>query len=119
MGHLQILEMISVRVTPDDDPSASGILVDDLLSLPFTLEREWSGNQGYYFEHFTITMGDREVYRSVPQQIFVRGVQSSTAFRDHIDERIPLEPGICHMVFHIDDDPMVNVELQVKALAPA
>ncbi len=119
MGHFHILELVTVRVTPDDDPAGSGILVDGSLSLPFTLEREWSGNSGYYFEQYTISMGDRQAFQSVPQQIYVRGLQSRTAYRDHVDERISLEPGTCQMLFLIDDVPMATVELEVKALASA
>ena len=119
MAHLHILELCSVRVTPDDSPGDSGILVEGSLSLPFTLERQWSGNMGYYFEHYTISVGERQVFESVPQQIFVRGLQSCTFYRDHVDERIRLEPGTCQMVFLIDDVPMAVVELPVKALASA
>lgn len=117
--HLHILELLEIRVTPDDDPAGSGILVDGSLSLPFTLERQWSGNMGYYFEQYVIQVGDRRVFDSVPRQIFVRGLQSRTSYRDHVDERIQLEPGTCQMHFLIDDVPMAIVELPVRALTPA
>ena len=119
MDHLHILELLSVRVTPDDSPDDVGILVEGSLSLPFTLERQWSGNAGYYFEQYTISVGDRQVFQSVPQQIFVRGLQSRTTYTDHVDERIHLEPGTCQMLFLIDDVPMATVELPVKALTTA
>jgi hypothetical protein len=113
------LELLSIRVTPEDDPNEVGILLDGTISLPFTIERDWSGNMGYYFEQYAITAGEREVYRSVPQQIFVRGLQSRTAYRNTVDERVQLEPGTCELLFIIDDVPMAKVEVPVKALSRA
>lgn len=113
------LELVTVRVTPDDDPNDVGILLDGTISLPFTIERAWSGNAGHYFEQYAVMAGERELFRSVAQQIFVRGLQSRTWYRDSVDERIQLEPGTCELLFIIDDVPMAKVELPVKALARA
>lgn len=113
-----ILELIKVRVIPDDNPAGSGILLDGTISLPFTLEREWSGNVGYYFEQYRIKAGDKQVFQSIPKQIFVRGLQSLTAQRDRVDERIALDPGVCHLEFLIDGIHMATVEVPVEALAP-
>jgi hypothetical protein len=117
MRHLHILELVKVRVTPEDNPAEDSILLEGSMSLPFTLERSWSGNAGYYFEQITIRSGDRQLYAGMPKQIFVRGLQSVTTYEDLIGERIPLEPGSCQLVFVIDDVPMEAVDIPVKALA--
>lgn len=117
MRHPHILELVKVRVSPEDNPAEVGILLEGSMSLPFTLERSWSGNAGYYFEQITIRNGDRQVYAGSPKQIFVRGLQSVTTYEDLISERISLEPGSCQLVFVIDDEPMEAVDIPVKALA--
>lgn len=117
MRHLHILELIKVRVTPEDNQAEEGILLEGSMSLPFTLQRSWSGNAGYYFEQITIRTGDRQVYAGLPKQIFVRGLQSITSYEDLISDRIPLEPGNCQLVFVIDDVPMEAVDIPVKVLA--
>lgn len=117
MGHNHIVQLLSVRVTPDDDPNGFGILVDGSMSLPFTLERAYSGVQGYYFEQYLIMAGDKTVFTSQPQQIFIRGLQSSTMQTSHIDERIPLSAGICNLVFVVDEIRSEPIELPVNAVA--
>ncbi len=116
MGH-NIVQLLSVRVTPDDDPNGFGILVDGSMSLPFTLERAYSGVQGYYFEQYLILSGDRTVFASEPQQIFIRGLQSSTLHKTQVDERIPLSAGTCDLVFVVDDIRSEPIELSVDAVA--
>lgn len=117
MGHLNIVQLLSVRVTPDDDPNGFGILIDGSLSLPFTLERAYSGVQGYYFEQYLIMSGDKTVHASEPQQIFIRGLQSSTTHTTHVDERIPLSAGTCNLVFVVGDIRSEPIELPVNAVA--
>lgn len=117
MDHIHIVQISTLRVTPDDNPSASGILLDGSLSLPFTLERSYSGVQGYYFEQYLILSDGKQVFASVPQQMFVRGLQSTTAYSTHVDERIPLSAGTCQLVFVIDDVAMAPVDVPVNALA--
>ncbi len=117
--HSHRADLLSLRVTPDDNPSCHGILLDGSLSLPFTLERSYSGVQGYYFEQYLILSDGKQVFASVPQQIFVRGLQSATtAYSDLVDERIPLSAGTCQLVFVIDDVRSdAIVALPVNALA--
>jgi hypothetical protein len=117
MGHNHIVQLLSVRVTPDDDPNGFGILVDGSVSLPFTLERAYSGVQGYYFEQYLIMSGDKTVFASEPQQIFIRGLQSSTLHKTRVDERIPLSAGTCDLVFVVDDIRSEPIELTVNAVA--
>lgn len=116
--HPQFLELVKVRVIPDDNPVESGILLDGTISLPFMLERAWSGNAGYYFEEYQIKVGDKTVFQSSPRQIFVRGLQSITSHQDRVDERIALEPGVCHLLFLVDGVHTATVEVPVKAFAP-
>jgi len=117
MGHIHIVQLLSVRVTPDDDPNGFGILVDGSLSLPFTLERAYSGVQGYYFEQYLIMSGGKTVFASDPQQTFIRGLQSSTMHTSHVDERIPLSAGTCDLVLVVDDIRSEPIELPVNAIA--
>lgn len=117
MGHIHIVQLLSVRVTPDDDPNGFGILVEGSMSLPFTLERAYSGVQGYYFEQYLILSGDKTVFASEPQQIFIRGLQSSTTHTTHVDDRIPLSPGTCQLVLVVDDIRSEPIDLQVNAVA--
>lgn len=117
MAPKHIVELIKARAVPDDRPSEEGVLLDGTLSLPFTLEREWSGAAGYYLEEYFIRVGEKQVYSSAPRQIFVRGLQSRTSVQDRIDERIPLQPGICQVVFVIDGVPMDAAELPVRTLS--
>lgn len=117
MDHIHIVQILSLRVTPDDDPAGSGILVEGALSLPFTLERSYSGVQGYYFEQYLILSDGKQVFASVPQQMFVRGLQSTTTYSDHVNERVNLSQGTCQLVFVIDDVAMAPVDVPVTALA--
>jgi hypothetical protein len=117
MGHNHNVQLLSVRVTPDDDPNGFGILVDGSMSLPFTLERAYAGVQGYYFEQYLIVSGDQTVFASQPQQIFIRGLQSSTVHTSHVDDRIPLSAGTCDLVFVVDDIRSEPIELTVNAVA--
>lgn len=117
MGHIYDVNLIKSRVTPDDDPADSGILVEGSLSLPFTVERSWSGPSGYYMEQFQIRSGDTVLYQSAPLQTFVRGVQSLSSYRTHVGDRFSLEPGNCQLVFLLDDVAQDAVEVPVKAVA--
>lgn len=117
MGHIHIVQLLSVRVTPDDDPNGFGILVDGSMSLPFTLERAYSGVQGYYFEQYLIMSGDKTAFAGEPQQIFIRGLQSSTMHTSHVDERIPLSAGTCDLVLVVDDIRSEPIALPVNAVS--
>ena len=116
MGHIHIVQLLSVRVTPDDDPNGAGILVDGSLSLPFTLERAYAGVSGYYFEQYLILSGGQQLFASNPQQIYIRGLQSSTSYTSHVDERIHLSPGTCQLVLVVDDIRTEPIDIPVNAL---
>jgi hypothetical protein len=117
MGPFQVLELVKFKVVPEDNPAEEGILLEGTMSLPFTVHRSWSGNEGYYFEQILIRSGGRQVYTGPPMQIFVRGLQSITSYEDRIGDRIPLEVGSCELVFVVDDVEMDAVSVPVKALA--
>lgn len=111
------VQLLSVRVTPDDKPDGAGILLEGSLSLPFTLERAYSGVQGYYFEQYLLLSDGTQVYASEPRQIFIRGLQSTTAHTSHVDERIPLSPGTCQLVLVVDEMRTEPIDIPVSALA--
>lgn len=119
MSQLYVLDLIRVTVTPADDETRSGIDIEGAYSRPFTVQRDWSGPVGYYFEQIVVKQDDQVVYESEPRQIFVRGLQSRTSYTDTIEQRIRLKPGPCHVSFLIGGTMMAYTEIQASTLSPA
>lgn len=119
MKHLVGLELVVARVCPADDPLATGIVVDGGLSRPFVVERGWSGPAGHYLERFAIGRGAEVAFRSLPGQIFVRGPQTVTRYRDVVEEGVSLEEGAYELTFYADDVAVGSVAVQVRAVRAA
>lgn len=117
MPHDVFLELVSARVLKADRPWEEGIDTVDGKTLPFILERSWSGPAGNYIERWSIRRSMQEIiYQSDPQYIFVRGIQSITKHADRVDQPISLEPGAYRLVFVVDGYFMGAADIEV---APA
>lgn len=119
MAQLYILDLVKVTITPAGDETRSGIELEGAYSRPFTVERNWSGPVGYYFEQVVVKQDDQVVFESEPRQIFVRGLQSQTTHTDTVEQRVRLKPGPCQVAFVIDGELMAYTEVEAFTLAPA
>lgn len=114
------LELIRARVAPAEAPFEQGIKLIDGKTAPFIVERGWSGPGGNYTEQWSIRRGGREVlYKSEEKLIFVRGIQSITAYKDQVDEPIELSPGDYNLVFIVGGMFMGSVEITASATETA
>lgn len=119
MARQYVLDLVTVTITPADNETRLGIELDGAYSRPFTVYREWSGPVGYYFEQIVVKQDDQVAYESEPKQIFVRGLQSKTAYTDTIEARIRLKPGPCQVAFVIDGTLMAYTEIEAVTFSPA
>jgi hypothetical protein len=111
-----IIELVEARVIPVDRPFQEGILVEDGLTLPFLVERGWSGPSGNYLEQWSIRRSGREVlHTGALRPISVRGPQSVTRYTDRVDDPIPLETGTYLLAFVIEGRFMGSKEFQVSS----
>lgn len=108
------LELVSARVLNADRPWEEGIVTVDGKTLPFLVERSWSGPAGNYVEQWSIrrSMGET-IYQSDAKYVFVRGIQSITKHVDRVDEPIWMEPGAYRLVFVIEGFFMGSADIQV------
>jgi hypothetical protein len=115
-----VVELVRAGVRPEGKPGASGILLSDGATMPFIVERGWSGVAGYYNEQWSIRRGGKQVlYRSEPRQIFIRGLQSVTSYVDTADERIKLDDGNYELVFLIEGMFVGYIGVQARSLTGA
>lgn len=115
-----LIELVSAKVARVDRQWESTIEVRDGKSLPFLVERSWSGPAGHYIEQWSLRRGMREVvYKSQPNSVFVRGIQSLTTHTDRVEEAIPLEPGSYRLVFVVEGHFMGSVEVEVVSTGSA
>jgi hypothetical protein len=119
-----IVELIDAKVVPEDRRFDEGILVENGLTLPFLVERGWSGPGGYYLEQWSIRRSGREILHSSElRSISVRGPQSVSRYTDRVEAPIQLEEGNYLLTFIIEGRFMGSREFQVtsveKAEAPA
>lgn len=119
MQHLIGLELIDARVSPADNPTATGIVLEGGLSRPFLVERGWSGPAGYYLECFAISRGAEVAFRSLPRQIFVRGPQTVTRHSDLVEEGVRLEEGAYQLTFYADDVAVDAVAVEARVVRAA
>lgn len=119
MAQLYVLDLVKVMITPAGDETRSGIELEGAYSRPFTIQRNWSGPVGYYFEQVVVKQDDEVAFESDPKQIFVRGLQSQTSYTDTVDQRIRLKPGPCQVAFLIDGVLMAYTDIEAFTLAPA
>lgn len=111
------LELVNARVVRVDRPWDDGIVVQEGKTLPFQVERSWSGPSGNYVERWSIRRGMGEVlHQSEPKYVFVRGIQSITKHVDRVEQPINLEPGAYRLVFVVEGFFMGAVDINV---APA
>lgn len=115
-----LIELVSAKVARVDRQWESTIEVREGKSLPFLVERSWSGPAGHYIEQWSLRRGMREVvYKSQPNSVFVRGIQSLTTHTDRVEEAIPLEPGSYRLVFVVEGYFMGSVEVEVVSTGSA
>lgn len=111
------LELVSARVLRTDRPWEEGIAIAEGKTLPFLMERSWSGPAGNYVEQWSIRRAMGEIiYQGEPKYVFVRGIQSATLHVDQVDEPFSMEPGTYRLVFVVEGFFMGAAEIQV---APA
>jgi hypothetical protein len=109
-----LIELVKAKVAPIDLPYDEGISTSAGKTLPFFVEREWSGPAGTYWETWSIRRGGREViYSARPQQVKVSGMQSIRRFVDRVDEPIQIEPGTYQLVFIVEGRFMGSREIEV------
>ena len=114
------LELVKARVASVDRWWEDGILLQDGYTLPFLVERGWSGPAGHYIEEWWIAAGNGPVlFHFGWHEIFVHGLQSVSRFVDRVDHRIPLEPGRYHLAFGIMGVFMGAVDFEARAVEPA
>lgn len=100
MPDMYSLELVKARVAPADEPYEEGIRLKQGRTLPFLVERSWSGPAGSYIEQWSIRRGGKDIlFSSDPKSIWVRGPQSIRSFVDRMEEPITLEPGTYNLVF--------------------
>lgn len=115
-----LLELVKAKVAPADKPWESSIHVRDGHTLPFIVERGWSGPAGSYVEHWSIRRGGREViYQGPTRTVRVWSMQAITEFTDHVDEPIELEPGTYQLVFVVEGRFMGARDIEVTAVDDA
>jgi hypothetical protein len=116
MPHEYIIELIDAKVVPADRPHGEGIIVADGSTLPFLVERGWSGPSGYYLEQWSIRKSGREIlYTGEVKPISVRGPQSVTRYTDRVDNPIKLEDGTYMLAFVVEGRFMGSTEIQVRS----
>lgn len=114
------LELVNSRVAWADRPWENRIAVTDGRTLPFIVERSWSGAAGNYIEQWSIRREMRDImYKSEPRQIFVRGLQSLTKHTDRVNEPIALDPGSYRLVFVVEGYFMGSADIEVVAAGSA
>ncbi|MGH2768873.1 MAG: hypothetical protein ACRDIF_07960, partial [Actinomycetota bacterium] len=80
------LELIRARARPADRPWEEGIRTRAGKTLPFLVDRSWSGPSGTYIEEWSIRRaGDEILYRAAPKYVKVRGMQSVSQVTDRVD----------------------------------
>ncbi|MGH2810264.1 MAG: hypothetical protein ACRDIA_05220 [Actinomycetota bacterium] len=100
MPEMYQLELVTARVAPAEEPLEDGIRLKNGKTLPFLVERTWSGPAGSYNEQWSIRRGGKEiVYGSESKPIWVKGLQSIRTYTDRVDEPISLEAGTYNLVF--------------------
>lgn len=110
------LELVSARAAPLERPFDEGITISEGRTLPFLVERQWSGPAGNYWETWSIRRGGREIlYASKPQLIRTSGMQSVREFVDRVTEPIEIDPGKYHLVFVIEGLFMGSTEIEVTS----
>lgn len=96
------LELVKAKVAPLEHWWEDGVELQDGYTLPFLVERGWSGPAGHYVEEWWIAAGNGPVlFHFGWNEIFVHGPQSVSTFVDRVLHRIPLEPGRYHLAFGI------------------
>ena len=94
------LELVKARVAPADEPLEDGIRLNNGRTMPFLVERTWSGPAGGYNEQWSIRRGGKEiVYSSESKPVWVKGLQSIRTYTDRVDEPISLDAGTYNLVF--------------------
>lgn len=108
------LELIRARVAPADRPWTDGILVEGGTTLPFLVERSWSGPAGTYVEQWSVRQEGRGVVHESPARyITVRGMQSVTQHVERVDRPIAIEPGSYDLVFIVEGYFMGSAKVEV------
>jgi hypothetical protein len=111
-----IVELVTARVVPEDRPFEEGILIEDGLTMPFLVERGWSGPSGYYLEQWSIRRSGSEIlYTGELKPIFVRGPQSVTQYTDRVDTPFELEEGTYLLAFVVEGRFMASKEIQARS----
>jgi hypothetical protein len=113
------LELIRAKVRPAEHPWDEGIDVKDGHSLPFHVERGWSGPAGHYWEQWSIRRDGTTLYSSAPREIWVRGMQSVTTHTDRVDDSFSLEPGDYQLVFLVHGYLMGEVTITAASATDA
>lgn len=119
-----IIELVTAKVVPENRPFEEGVLIEDGLTLPFFVERGWSGPSGYYLEQWSIRRSGQEiVHTGELRPIFVRSPQAVTSYTDRVDTPLQLEEGSYLLAFVIEGRFMGSREFHVssmeKTAAPA
>lgn len=114
------LELYRARVSPADRPWETGIPSKDGRTLPFRVERAWSGPAGNYLEQWSLRKTVSEaIYTSEPRQIQVRGMQSISEYTDEATTPIEVGPGTYLLVFVVEGLFMGSVEVEVNSAGDA
>lgn len=114
------LELVQARVAPADRPYEEGVQVKGAHTLPFLVERTWSGPGGSYTEQWSIRRGGREaLYRGPARVIQVWSMQAMSKFRDRVDEPIALEPGQYQLVFVVEGRFMGSIDFEITPVDSA
>jgi hypothetical protein len=111
-------KVISTTVAPARrSEGEAGIPVRKGRTLPFRVSRLWSAPAGHYSERFYIVAPEsREVLFEGPEHLLlIWGLQAPTEVVDHIDEAIPLEPGVYKLFFALGG--IAGGEEDVEAVA--
>lgn len=104
---------------PKDRRFEEGILTDEGRTLPFVVERAWSGPAGNYIEEWSIRRGRDVLYRHAPRGIKVWGMQAVSRFEDVVEDPIELEEGTYLLVFVVEGRYMGSVEIEVSPVSEA
>lgn len=114
------LELAKARVARLDRPWEEAIAVNDGRTLPFAVERSWSGPAGKYIEQWSIRRGMGEIlYESDPKYVFVRGIQSITTHTDRVEVPFEIDPGRYRLVFAVEGYFMGAVDIEAVSAGTA
>lgn len=115
-----LLELVKARVVRADRPWQEGIATRDGKTLPFIVERVWSGPAGNYVEQWSIRSDMATVvYQGPARYIRVQGMQSISTYRDRVDDPIGLDAGTYRLIFVVEGRFMGSATVQVEAVGKA